>query len=90
MDQPEDGAVATQVLRHRIIDRQRRVHGVRGLLSQTSVRPVLVEMDHVLGQDSFQMSTTEDQHPVEALTTNGPDEPVRRKHWLEVPSPGSG
>jgi len=26
-------------------------------------------MDHVFGQDSFEMSTTEDQQLVEALTT---------------------
>lgn len=33
-------------------------------------------MGYVFGKDWFQMPTTEDQHPIQALTTNRADEPI--------------
>jgi hypothetical protein len=51
-------------------------HRERGQLTQGPVRPVAVVVGHVLGQDVFEISTAEDEHPVEALTTNRPDEPL--------------
>ncbi len=35
---------------------------------------VSVVMGDVLGQDSLEVSTPDDEHPVEALTADGPDE----------------
>src|SRR5664279_3197396 len=46
----------------------------RGLLTQGPVRPVSVVMGDVLGQDAFEVPTTEDQRSVEALTADGADE----------------
>ena len=76
MDQTEGGIPATQIPRIRITDVRRRFYVERGQLAQGPVRPVLVVVDHLLGQDPLQMPTTEDQHLVEALTTNRPDEPL--------------
>ena len=42
----------------------------RSQLIQPSVWPVLVVVDHLLGQDLSEVPAAEDQHPVEALTTN--------------------
>ena len=38
------------------------------------MRPVLVVMGAIVGQDMFEMAATNDQHPVEALATNRADE----------------
>jgi len=46
----------------------------RGLLTQGPVRPVSVVVGDVLGQDAFEVATTEDQRSVEALTADGADE----------------
>ena len=45
----------------------------RGLLTQGPVRPVSVVMGDVLGQDAFEVATTEDQRSVEALSADGAD-----------------
>ena|ERR1019366_76029 len=76
MDQTEDGIPATQIPRLGITDGRRWFCVERGQLTQGPVWPVLVVVSHVLGQDSFEMPAAEDQHPVEALTTNRPDEPL--------------
>jgi hypothetical protein len=52
------------------------------------VRPVLVVVGHVFGEDSFEMSTTENQNPVQTLTTQRADESLgegtgpRSPDWL--------
>jgi len=74
VDQTEDGVGAAQILRLGVTDWWRRVHGERGLLSQCPVRPMLVVVDQVLGQDPFEVPAAEDQHPVGALTSDGADE----------------
>ena len=40
------------------------------------MRSVEVVVVDVLADHTFEMATTEDEHPVEALTTNGSDEPL--------------
>ena len=76
MGETEDRVTATQIPRLGITDGRWWFYVEWGLLPQCPVWPVAVVMDHVLGQDSFQMSVAEDQHPVEALTTSRPDEPL--------------
>ena len=76
MGETEDRVTSTQIPRLGITDGRRWFYVERGLLPQCPVWPVAVVMDHVLGQELFQMSVAEDQHPVEALTTNRPDEPL--------------
>ena len=76
MGETEHRVTSTQIPRLGITDGRRWFYVERGLLPQCPVWPVAVVMDHVLGQDLFQMSVAEDQHPVEALTTNRPDEPL--------------
>src|ERR1035438_6453627 len=67
VDQTEGGISATQIPGLGITEMGRRFYIERGHLTQGPVRPVLVVMDHVFGQDLFQLSMTEDEHPVEAL-----------------------
>src|SRR5664280_1287135 len=74
MDQSEGSITATHIAGLGIAEVRRQFYAERGQLTQGPVRPVLVVMDHVLGQDSLQMSTTEDEHPVEALSAYGADE----------------
>jgi len=67
VNQTESGIPATQIQRLGIPDGRRWFSVERGQLTQGLVGTVLVAVDHVLGQDSFHMATTEDQHPAEAL-----------------------
>ena len=46
-----------------------------GQLAYGPVRPVSVVTRDVRGQDALEVSTTEDQHPVKALTAHGAEEP---------------
>src|SRR5665213_1436007 len=89
VDQTEGGITATQIPGVGITEVRRRFYVERGQLSQCPVRPVSVVVGDVLGQDSFQMSTTEDEHPVEALSTYGADEALGEGVGLRSPDRGA-
>src|ERR1019366_8492232 len=44
---------------------------------EAAVRPMLVVMPNVVAKDGFEVVATENEHPVEALFTNGPYPPLR-------------
>jgi hypothetical protein len=89
VDQTEGGITATQIPGLGITDVRRRFYVEWGQLTQGPVRPVLVVMDHVFGQDLFQLSMTEDEHPVEALSTYGADETLGVGVGLRSPDRGA-
>ena len=67
--------------RHGVVVAQARDHSPAvtgpprsGLLTQRPVGPTLVVVSRVLGQHLLEMAATEDQHPVETLTTDSADE----------------
>src|ERR1035438_2875352 len=45
--------------------------------SKAAVRPMLVVMPEVVAKDGFEVVATENEHPVEALFTDGPYPPLR-------------
>jgi hypothetical protein len=47
------------------------------LESKAAVRPMLVVMPDVIAKDCFEMMTTENEHPVETLFSDGPCPPLR-------------
>jgi hypothetical protein len=53
------------------------------------VRPVFVVVGYVVGQPALGMVATEDQHPVEALTTDGVDEALCEGIGLWRPDRGA-
>jgi hypothetical protein len=67
----------SQSLRVRIVDRSRhRSQGLWSLLVQSAVRTVLVVVSDVLGQDLLEMTSTENEDPVETLSADGAHEPL--------------
>ena len=89
MDQTEDGAAPLEVSRFGITDRPWWCERKPSQLIQTSVRTMLYVVDYVLGQDSLQMSTTKDQHMVEALTADCADEALSERIGSGSPHRGA-
>ena len=77
MDQTEDGVAPLEVSTLGIADRQWWwCERTRSRLIETSVRTMLVVLEFVLGQDSFERSTTEVQHPSKRSRRAVPTEQV--------------
>src|SRR5664280_346992 len=74
MDQSEVGITPAHLFGLGITDCWRCVRRHWSLLIEPPVPPVSVVVDDVVGQDIFQMASTEDQHPVQTLMTDGVDE----------------
>ena len=71
MDQPTE-AISSHDPRRRRHDNW--LAGLKGRrLPQGAVRSVAVVVVDVLGQHGLQLSTSEDEHPVQHLTPNGAD-----------------
>jgi hypothetical protein len=50
-----------------------------GCLVKGSVPPMAVVMIDVLHQDSFELTSVEDQRPVQTRSADGPDETLRKR-----------
>ena len=52
------------------------IHRARRPKIKTSVRPLVVVVPHVLAENTFQVMSTPDQHPVQALLPDGSYPPL--------------
>ena len=77
MDQPAKDVGSSNASGVGIVsDRGRRFADPRGeQLIEGSVRAVPVVVIHVFGKHGFEMMAAEDEEPVQALPTDGADEP---------------
>ena len=80
MDKPTEPIGPTQSLSVQMGDRNWLGGGDdRRALTEGPMRPMSVVVSEVVGENPLKLAAVEDEYPVEAFPTRGPDEPFRER-----------